>query len=31
MRDRRRLTEIFFGSVTQALLKGAQVPVFLYG
>jgi nucleotide-binding universal stress UspA family protein len=31
LRDRRRLTELFFGSVTQALLQGADAPVFLYG
>lgn len=31
LRDRRRLTEIFFGSITQTLLREAQVPVFLYG
>ncbi len=29
MRDRRRLTELFSGSTTQALLRGAQVPLFL--
>jgi nucleotide-binding universal stress UspA family protein len=31
MRDRRRLTELFSGSTTQALLRGAQVPLFLFG
>jgi nucleotide-binding universal stress UspA family protein len=31
MRDRRRLTELFTGSTTQALLRGAQVPLFLCG
>jgi nucleotide-binding universal stress UspA family protein len=31
LRDRRRLTEILFGSMTQTLLRAAQVPVFLYG
>jgi nucleotide-binding universal stress UspA family protein len=29
MRDRRRLTQLFTGSTTQALLQGAQVPLFL--
>jgi nucleotide-binding universal stress UspA family protein len=31
MRDRRRLTELFSGSATQALLRGGQAPLFLYG
>jgi nucleotide-binding universal stress UspA family protein len=31
MRDRRRLTELFSGSTTQALLRGTQAPLFLYG
>jgi nucleotide-binding universal stress UspA family protein len=31
LRDRRRLTEIFFGSITQTLLREAKTPVFLYG
>ncbi len=31
MRDRRRLTELFSGSTTQDLLRGTQVPLFLFG
>jgi nucleotide-binding universal stress UspA family protein len=29
MHDRRRLTQLFTGSTTEALLQGAQVPLFL--
>ncbi len=31
MRDRRRLTELLLGSTTQALLRGARIPLFLHG
>jgi nucleotide-binding universal stress UspA family protein len=31
MRDRRRLTELFSYSTTQALMRGAQVPLLLCG
>lgn len=31
MRDRRRFTDLFAGSITQALLRGARVPLFLCG